>query len=602
MTYNFVYLDSNNKLTNLNAFDFNINTLSVNNNATLQGPLQINNNINITENTNYNTFFSIKNKSNQSKFSINTNTGNTDIKGSLKVGDIMPQSGINLSNPNTSGNNIGSASQAFEHIYAKDITVSNNSLSIGQTTLSSDSGGTLKVSSSNSSNNIPLLESNGQFNPSQLPFTGLKFRDTFAPPTTNTSTQNRTQLETLINNLSNKTNGDYIVLSSNFTIALQTPTENTMFSSIGGKTFNSGDILIWVNNNTLVPVNFALPINYIKRQHITDGEITSSKLDSQITINSLTVASQSNFSKVIVTGDTTIGGNLKVEGSTNTVTTTNTAITDRIIELNKNHNGENLSDLGLLLNRGSSTNGNYFIGWNEDSDKFVLGNVISSANNKYNIQKGTLLANIESDTISVSKDLNIDGNINIKGNVANISTNNLVVEDSLIILANNNKNDSFFDIGLYAEYTDNSNKFTGFVRKNNTKKWTLFKDIAVAPNSTNITDNISVNQIDTLVANIEGNKLNISGNSSISENLNVLGNLTITNGLVVPYNNNYNNVKGSIYYDNTNNKFFGHYDDKGWKNLGGIDDTTDTSISQNLSVSRNLNVIGNITLNDTLFI
>ena len=339
MTYNFVYLDSNNKLTNLNAFDFNINTISVNNNTTLQGPLQINNNINITENTNYNTFFLIKNKSNQSKFSINTNTGNTDIKGSLKVGDIMPQSGINLSNPNptTAGNKFGSATQAFEHIYAKYITVSK-------------------------------------------------------------------------------------------------------------------------------------------------------------------------------------------------------------------------------------------------------------------------LANFESDTISVLKDLNIDGNINIKGNVANISTNNLVVEDSLIILANNNKNDSFFDIGLYAEYTDNSNKFTGFVRKSNTKKWTLFKDITIAPNSTNITDNISVNQIDTLVANIEGNKLNISGNSSISENLNVLGNLTITNGLVVPYNNNYNNVKGSIYYDNTNNKFFGHYADKGWKNLGGIDDTTDTSISQNLSVSRNLNVIGNITLNDTLFI
>ena len=290
MTHNFVYLDSNNKLTNLNAFDFNINTITVNNNTTLHGSLQINNNINITENTNYNTFFLIKNKSNQSTFSVNTNTGNTDIKGSLKVGDIMPQSGINLSNPNTSGNNIGSASQAFEHIYAKDITLSNNSLNIGQTTLSSDSAGTLKVNSSNSSNNIPLLESNGQFNPSQLPFTGLKFRNTFAPPTTNTSTQNRTQLDTLIDNLSDINNGDYIVLSSNFTIASQTPNENTRFSSIGGKTFNSGDILIWVNNNTLVPVKFALPINYIKRQHITDGEITSSKLDSQITINSLTVA------------------------------------------------------------------------------------------------------------------------------------------------------------------------------------------------------------------------------------------------------------------------------------------------------------------------
>ena len=46
------------------------------------------------------------------------------------------------------------------------------------------------------------------------------------------------------------------------------------------------------------------------------------------------------------------------------------------------------------------------------------------------------------------------------------------------------------------------------------KKWTLFKDITLTPNSTNITYNISVNQIDTLVANIEGNKLSIIGNSS----------------------------------------------------------------------------------------
>ena len=50
MTYNFVYLDSNNKLTNLNVFDLNINTITVNNNTTLKGSLQINNNINITEN------------------------------------------------------------------------------------------------------------------------------------------------------------------------------------------------------------------------------------------------------------------------------------------------------------------------------------------------------------------------------------------------------------------------------------------------------------------------------------------------------------------------------------------------------------------------
>ena len=50
---------------------------------------------------------------------------------------------------------------------------------------------------------------------------------------------------------------------------------------------------------------------------------------------------------------------------------TNTLISDNLLELN-NGAGSNANDSGLVIERGS-TGDNAFIGWDESSDKFIVG-------------------------------------------------------------------------------------------------------------------------------------------------------------------------------------------------------------------------------------
>ena len=82
----------------------------------------------------------------------------------------------------------------------------------------------------------------------------------------------------------------------------------------------------------------------------------------------------------------------------------------------------------------------------------------------------------------------------------------------------------------------------------------------------------------------------------ITTNLNVNGNVNINNNLIIPTHNNSNllsNVKGSIYFNTTENMYEGYVGadpGQGWQPLGGFSKTKDAVIH------KNLNVIGNINL------
>ena len=67
----------------------------------------------------------------------------------------------------------------------------------------------------------------------------------------------------------------------------------------------------------------------------------------------------------------TITGNLEVQGTTTTISTTNTTITDSLIELQSGLAGAPSSDSGIIIDRGASNN--VFIGWDESEDKVVVG-------------------------------------------------------------------------------------------------------------------------------------------------------------------------------------------------------------------------------------
>ena len=69
------------------------------------------------------------------------------------------------------------------------------------------------------------------------------------------------------------------------------------------------------------------------------------------------------------------------------------------------------------------------------------------------------------------------------------------------------------------------------------------------------------------------------------------GNVNISDNLIIPRVGN-NNSEGSVYYNELENKFYGHYGNvKGWKNLGGIDDSVDTNIEHNLNVKKQIDCL-----------
>ena len=96
------------------------------------------------------------------------------------------------------------------------------------------------------------------------------------------------------------------------------------------------------------------------------------------------ILKDAKFSALEVTGNTEVGGSLtitgdfKVEGTTSSVNTTNTTITDKIIELQSGLDGANEHQSGIIIERGTTGN-NAFMGWDETADAFVFGTTAATA-------------------------------------------------------------------------------------------------------------------------------------------------------------------------------------------------------------------------------
>ena len=93
--------------------------------------------------------------------------------------------------------------------------------------------------------------------------------------------------------------------------------------------------------------------------------------------------------------DLTLAGNLVVNGSTVTANSTNTTITDGLIELGNGTSGTPSNDTGIIIERGTAANA--FIGFDESADKFTMGTTTATGASTGNlsITAGTLVANLE---------------------------------------------------------------------------------------------------------------------------------------------------------------------------------------------------------------
>ena len=129
-------------------------------------------------------------------------------------------------------------------------------------------------------------------------------------------------------------------------------------------TDSGGDGALAYNNSTGV-ITYTGPSATEVRTHFSGG--TGVSISSGEVSIGQAVATNSN----VQFANLTLSGNLTVNGTTSTVSSTNTTISDALIELGNGTSGSPSNDAGLVIERGSSDN--VFIGWDESADAITFG-------------------------------------------------------------------------------------------------------------------------------------------------------------------------------------------------------------------------------------
>jgi len=148
----------------------------------------------------------------------------------------------------------------------------------------------------------------------------------------------------------------------------------------------------------------------IADRHIKTTDSTNLGLNEAIDISS---AGAITAGSINLSGNAVISGNLTVSGSTTSVETTNSTISDKLIELATGTSGTPSGDSGIIIERGSSNNA--FIGFDESADKFIVGTgtFTGSTTGDLTISTGTLVANLQG---------NVTGNADTATTLANART------------------------------------------------------------------------------------------------------------------------------------------------------------------------------------
>jgi len=145
--------------------------------------------------------------------------------------------------------------------------------------------------------------------------------------------------------------------------ALSIDLDSETLDIAGGTNINtagSGNTLTVNLDTTLSGLTAATASGAIQGGSLTDGTAT------------LTGGALSGVTTIATSGDVTVGGNLTVSGTTTSVNSTNTTITDTLVVLQSGLTGANPNDIGHIYERGSDGN-NGFFGWDQSVDRFVAG-------------------------------------------------------------------------------------------------------------------------------------------------------------------------------------------------------------------------------------
>jgi len=83
----------------------------------------------------------------------------------------------------------------------------------------------------------------------------------------------------------------------------------------------------------------------------------------------------------------------------------------------------------------------------------------------------------------VTTDITVSGNLTVQGTMVIVDATNMAVNDSIISLARNNGADSL-DIGVYGQYNDGTERFTGLIWDTSADVYELFANTTVEPTTT----------------------------------------------------------------------------------------------------------------------
>ena len=256
-------------------------------------------------------------------------------------------------------------------------------------------------------------------------------------------------------------------------------------------TDSGGDGSLAYNNSTGV-ITYTGPSSSEVRAHLSAGTGVSYSGGAFSIGQAVATTSDVTFADIAAT-DVTIAGNLTVNGTTTTAASTNTTITDRLIELGNGTTGTPANDMGIVMERGSSANA--FMGFDESADKFTMGTgtFTGADTGNLSITTGTLVANVEGNLVGavtgtvsgnagsatilanarsialggdVSGSANFDGsaNITITATVADDSHNHTIANVDGLQSALDLKYDSGDNIAAGTITTTNASNSGGFVR------------------------------------------------------------------------------------------------------------------------------------------
>lgn len=191
-----------------------------------------------------------------------------------------------------------------------------------------------------------------------------------------------------------------------------------------------------------------------------------------------------------VTSAASGGYGLTVSSATGAVTFTNTGVTRAIagsgISVDTNNGNVTFTNAGVVSLSGTA---------NEVTVSGATGTV----------QIGL------PDDVTIARNLTVTGNLNVNGNVVSYGVENLVIEDSLIQLANNNISADVIDIGFYGSYNDGvgDHKHAGLFRDASDDRFKLFQGLQ---GQDNLTSTINITGTGYSIATLEADLLASNAN------------------------------------------------------------------------------------------